>query len=70
MVLLLQQSDSCIVLRSRNEKWLVVTALILVGIKVVRNKKSKFFSHRYLIEFSETNRMSHMSRICTMSLTY
>ena len=23
--------------------------------KVVRNKKSKIFSHRYLIEFSETN---------------
>ena len=24
-------------------------------IKVVRNKKSKFFSHRYSIEFYETN---------------
>ena len=30
------------------------------GLKVARNKKSKFFSHRYLIEFYETNRMSHV----------
>ena len=30
------------------------------GVKVVRNKKLKFFSHHYLIEFSETNRMSHV----------
>ena len=30
-------------------------------IKVVRNKKNRnFFSHRYLIEFDETNRMSHV----------
>ena len=28
--------------------------------KVVRNKKSKFFSRRYLIEFYEINRMSHV----------
>ena len=32
-------------------------------IKVVRNKKSKFFSHRYLIEFYETNRMSHVPHL-------
>ena len=31
--------------------------------KVVRNKKSKFFSHRYLIEFYETNRMSHVPHL-------
>ena len=32
-------------------------------LKVVRNKKSKFFSHRYLIEFYETNRMSHVPHL-------
>ena len=32
-------------------------------IKVVRNKKSKFFSHRYSIEFYETNRMSHVPHL-------
>ena len=32
-------------------------------IKVVRNKKSKFFSHRYLIEFYERNRMSHVPHL-------
>ena len=32
-------------------------------IKVVRNKKSKFFSHRYLTEFYETNRMSHVPHL-------
>ena len=31
--------------------------------KVVRNKQSKFFSHRYLIEFYETNRMSHLPHL-------
>ena len=31
--------------------------------KVVRNKKSKFFSRRYLIEFHETNRMSHVPHL-------
>ena len=31
--------------------------------KAVRNKKSKFFSHRYLIEFYETNRMSHVPHL-------
>ena len=31
--------------------------------KVVRNKKSKFFSHRNLIEFYETNRMSHVPHL-------
>ena len=30
---------------------------------VVRNKKSKFFSHRYLIEIYETNRMSHVPHL-------
>ena len=33
------------------------------SLKVFRNKKSKFFSHRYLIEFYETNRMSHVSHL-------
>ena len=33
------------------------------SIKVVRNKKSKFFSHRYLIEFYQTNRMSHVPHL-------
>ena len=32
-------------------------------LKVVRNKKSKFFSHRYLIEVYETNRMSHVPHL-------
>ena len=32
-------------------------------IKVVRNKKSNFFSHRCLIEFYETNRMSHVPHL-------
>ena len=32
-------------------------------LKVVRNKKSKFFSHRYLIEFYETNRMGHFPHL-------
>ena len=32
-------------------------------VKVVRNKKSKFFSHRYLIEFYETNRTSHVPHL-------
>ena len=31
-----------------------------LGLKVVRNKKLKYFSHCYLIEFYETNRMSHV----------
>ena len=49
---------------------LVLTARLATGIvKVVRNKKSKIFSHRYLIEFYETNRMSDVPT-CTMSLTY
>ena len=34
------------------------TVCIAFRIKVVRNKKSKFFSHRYLID--EINRMSHV----------
>ena len=34
--------------------------------KVVRNKKSKFFSHRYLIEFNETNRISHFPHLYDM----
>ena len=29
----------------------------------VKNKKSKFFSHRYLIELYETNRMSHVPHL-------
>ena len=32
-------------------------------IKVVRNKTSKVFSHRHLIEFYETNRMSHVPHL-------
>ena len=32
-------------------------------INVVRTKKSKFFSHLYLIEFYETNRMSHLPHL-------
>ena len=32
-------------------------------LKVVRNKQLKFFSHRYLIEFHETNRMSHVPHL-------
>ena len=34
-----------------------------VILKVVINKKSKFFSHRYLIEFHETNRISHVPHL-------
>ena len=37
-----------------------VIVVLKWGLKVVRNKKSKFFSHRCLIEFYETNRMSHV----------
>ena len=36
---------------------------LIFFIKVVRNKKSKFFSHRYLIEFYETNRMNHVPHL-------
>ena len=32
-------------------------------IKLVRNIESKFFSHRYLIEFNETNRMRHVPHL-------
>ena len=34
-----------------------------MAFKVVRNKKSKFFSHDYLIKFYETNRMSHVPHL-------
>ena len=43
--------------------WLKVFLRELMIFKVVRNKKSKFFSHRYLIEFYETNRMSHVPHL-------
>ena len=33
------------------------------NIQTVRNKKSKLGSHRYLIEFYETNQMSHISHL-------
>ena len=36
---------------------------IQYSLKVVRNKKSNFFSHPYLIEFYETNRMSHFPHL-------
>ena len=32
-------------------------------LKVVRNKKIEIFSRRYLIEFYETNRMSHVPHL-------
>ena len=32
-------------------------------LKVVRSKKSKFFSHRCLTEFYETNRMNHVPHL-------
>ena len=38
-------------------------AQIIADFKVVRNKKLNFFSHRYLIEFYETNRMSHVPHL-------
>ena len=38
----------------------------LIIVKVVRNKKSKFFSHRYLTEFYERNRMSHVPHLYTI----
>ena len=37
--------------------------VVCLFIKVVGNKESKFFSHRYLIEFNETNRMSHVPHL-------
>ena len=33
------------------------------NIQIVRNKKSKLASHRYLIEFYEINQMSHISHL-------
>ena len=35
-------------------------------VKVVRNKKWKFFSHRCLIEFYETNRKNHVPHLYDM----
>ena len=43
--------------------FLVSRGVIEETIKVVRNKKSKFFSHCYLIEFYETNRMSQVPHL-------
>ena len=37
--------------------------LVKLSFKVVRNKKSNSFSHRYLIEFYETNRMSYVPHL-------
>ena len=37
--------------------------LTKVLFKVVKNKKSIFFSYRYLIEFSETNRISRVPHL-------
>ena len=37
--------------------------IILISLKVVRNKKSKFFSHGGLIEFYETNRILHVPHL-------
>ena len=40
--------------------------IMFTRVTVVRNKKSKFFSHRYLVEFNETNRMSHFLHLYDM----
>ena len=46
--------------------FLTEMTLVIVTInmlKVVRNKKIEIFSHRYLMEFYETNRMSHVPHL-------
>ena len=57
-----------VLLSSPNKKFVLSRSFLnflrtFCKLKVVRNKRSKFFSHRYLIEFYETNRTSRVPHL-------
>ena len=55
--LLLYADDTCLIYMGKDTK--TIEEQLNRDFKVARNKKIEIFSHCYLIEFNERNRMSH-----------